>query len=139
MRTLAPERREKVQQGIWIFVSQHKFTIVDLQNAFYVYVCAQGRGDLVSEKLEKMRKKRLGGGTGVRLSEKGTPAKSRIGGKKSLAQSLKLFFLLRREFGTCFRRRVEVYAVFRAVEVDFHGTLDRLPAQHPGPSKQPSR
>lgn len=39
-------------------------------------------------------------GTGVRMGGKATRAKSRGGGKKSLARSLKLFFLRRREFGT---------------------------------------
>jgi hypothetical protein len=89
----------------------------------------------VSEKLGNMKTKRID----VRLGGKATQAKSRGGGKKSLARSLKLFFLRRREFGTWVRRRAEVYAVVRVVEVDFHGILDRLPAQYPGPSNQASR
>ena len=42
MRGLASRRGRKVLLGIWIFLSQHKFTIVDLQKAFSVYVCAVG-------------------------------------------------------------------------------------------------
>jgi hypothetical protein len=53
MRALSSRRQgkgggggQKVQLGIWIFVSQHKFTIVDLQKAFPVYACAVGVGEI---------------------------------------------------------------------------------------------
>jgi hypothetical protein len=70
MRTLASLRGRKVLLGIWIFVSQHKFTVVDLQKAFSVYVCAVGTGRFTGcEKLERIKKGR--GVVGGRVFSKG--------------------------------------------------------------------
>jgi len=56
MRALASWQGRKVLLGIWIFVSQHKFTIVDLQKAFTVYVCSVGIGRFTGcEKLERIK------------------------------------------------------------------------------------